>query len=397
MLCRRLGREAAAALLAGMLALSASSCDVGAPPDSGQCVTAHALTCSKLTDVQKDSRPRVIFDTDMQFLGDPTTARTAEQGAVGDQYALIYLLMRSDRLQLLGVTTANCNGGPIDAQVSEAQRVAAICGESALPIMPGAVGSYAELASQVNAPTGFDGQLAVDFIIKAARVASPDDKLHILLGTKATNVALALTKDPTIAPNVVVHWTATDEPGAATDTTVLPLYRPGGSGMYNVQKDPDAANYLFAAPIDLRLMQLWDVNATPATQPRYGTAASGLGIKQAADLTCTGPRVPPVVFPDGRSYDTAGSYAGEIYATFTGNGVRTIDEATIAVLLAHPEYAGFRTVPGISYDPVAGAVVYPTAGTHPISIYDAIQGTAIGAEFVGTIAHPFISCEWAPQ
>ncbi|HEY8923862.1 MAG TPA: nucleoside hydrolase, partial [Polyangia bacterium] len=240
------------ALLSGA---ALAGCDVGPVPDSGQCVLASPLVCSKLTPVQKNHRPHVIFDTDAQFHGDPTTPRAREQGAVGDQYALIYLLLRSDALQLLGVTTANANGGSIEDQVSEVRRVATLCGEPSLPIKRGAEGTYADLQPQLSSAS-FDGMEAVDFIIASARSSSPIDPLVVLMGTKATNLALALAKEPAIAPNIAAYWTATDEPGAAEQTNLLPAYRPGGSGLYNISKDPEAANALFGAPIDLHLMQL---------------------------------------------------------------------------------------------------------------------------------------------
>jgi hypothetical protein len=378
--------------LLALLVLSA--CDVGQPPDSGQCVLTAPLECNKLTDVQLNRRPRVIFNTDAQFHGDPTTTRAREQGAFGDQYALMYLLLRSDMLQLLGVTTTNASGGSIEDQVSEVQRVAALCGEPALPVKRGAVGTYAELQGMLGLAS-FDGQEAVDFIIAAARKATPTDRLVILLGSKATNVALALTKDPSIASRIAVYWTATDEPGAAEDPRILPTYRPGGSGMYNILKDPEAANYLLTVPVELHLMQLWDLRETPATQPRYGTGAPGLGIKQGADLECTGPRVAPVLFPDGNAYYTPGSYAKAIYGTFGGNGWLAIDEAGIAVLLAHPEWARWRAIPAPIFDPATAKMVYPEAGTRLVYIYDAIEGTTVGADFLGTLREPFVSCEWA--
>jgi inosine-uridine nucleoside N-ribohydrolase len=381
-------------MMAVLSLMAIPACDVGPVPDSGQCVLASPLTCSKLTSVQQSQRPHIVFDTDAQFHGDPTTARLREQGAVGDQYALIYLLLRSDALQLLGVTTANANGGSIDDQVGEVQRVASLCGEAGVPIKRGAVGTYADLVGQLG-NSSFDGEEAVDFIVAAAQVASPIDQLVILLGTKATNVALALTRDPSIAPNIAVYWTATDEPGAAEEMNLLPAYRPGGSGMYNILKDPEAANYLLAAPIELHLMQLWDVRATPSTQPRFAAGTPGLGIEQASQLACAGPRVAPVAFPDGSEYDTAGSYAGAIYGTFNGNGWRSIDEASVAVLLAHPEWAKSRIITAPYYDLTAAAMVYPASGTHHVYLYDAIEGTSIGTNFVDTIREPFISCEFA--
>jgi len=376
-----------------LLSATVAACEVGGVPDSGQCVLASPLTCSKLTPVQKNHRPRIIFDTDAQFHGDPTTPRVREQGAVGDQYALIYLFLRSDALQLLGVTTANANGGSIDDQVGEVHRVAALCGEAGVPIKRGAVGTYAELQGQL-ASASFDGMEAVDFIIASARVSSRIDPLVILLGTKGTNLALALAKDPSIAPNIAVYWTATDEPGAAEQTNLLPAYRPGGSGMYNILKDPEAANSLFSAPIELHLMQLWDVRVAPATQPRFAAGVSGLGIKEAADLRCTGPRVAPVTFPDGNAYYTAGSYAGAIYGTFNGNGWRSMDEATVAVLIAHPEWAKTRSIAAPHYDPATGSISYP-AGSHQVYLYDAIEGTAIGTNFADTVREPFVTCEFA--
>src|SRR6187402_1059455 len=110
-------------------ALAALACVAGCaapepPPDGGDCVLTAAATCQKLTATELGSRPRVVFDTDAQFRGDPSTSRPREQGAVGDQYALMYLLLRSDMLQMLAATTANVNGTSLDNQVSEVRRVA---------------------------------------------------------------------------------------------------------------------------------------------------------------------------------------------------------------------------------------------------------------------------------
>ncbi len=373
------------------LFLFAPACAIEDVPDDGDCVLAPPLTCSKPTPLMLGQRPRILFDTDAQFRGDPTTDRLREQGSFGDQIALIYMLMRSDRLQLVGVTTANANDGAIDKQVREVRRVAKLCGEPGLPIKRGAVGTYAELQDQLE--DSFEGEEAVDFIIAQAQSATPNDPLVILLGTKATNVALALTKDPSIAPNIDVHWTATDEPGADTSQPVGT--RMGGTGMYNIMKDPEAANYLLDAPIELHLLQLWNANPTPSTEPRYNTAAAGLSIKQAADLPCLGPRVAPVTVPDGRVFYTAGSYASVCFTTFAGNGTRTMDEASLAVLLARPELAEERVIAAPYYDPETETMVFPESGTHQVYVYDAVQTTAAGEEFLGALRDPFVSCAWS--
>src|SRR3954463_7053572 len=86
-----------------------AGCSAPQAPDGGDCVLSAPITCGKLTATELGSRPRVVFDTDAQFRGDPTTSRPREQGAVGDQYALMYLLFRSDLLQMVAATTANAN------------------------------------------------------------------------------------------------------------------------------------------------------------------------------------------------------------------------------------------------------------------------------------------------
>lgn len=381
-------------LVTAVLALSfGSACEVTEVPDGGDCVLAPPLTCNKLTPLQLGRRPRIIFDTDVQFRGDPTTSRRREQGAFGDTSALSYMLLRSDQLQLLGVTTSNANGGSIDAQVREVERVAALSGAPGLPVRRGAVGTYAELEVEVDEPS-FDGAEAVDFIISKAEIATPIDPLVIILGGKATNLALALTKEPSIAPNIAVHWLATDEPGAAEQAEFPMSARPGGSGMYNILKDPEAANYLFSAPIELYLMRGWAISSSPATEPRYSGSAAGLRIRQAADLPCTGPRVEPVSFPDGSEFWTAGSYIKTSFTTFGGNGVRSLDEANLGILLVHPEWAKQRAINAPLYDTVLEEMVYPESSPHQVFLYDEIQTQAVSDEFVDALFNPFVSCEW---
>ena len=381
-------------LSAALTLLFGSACEVGDVPDGGDCALAAPLTCSKLTPLQLGRRPRIIFDTDAQFRGDPTTARRREQGAFGDTSALIYMLLRSDQLQLLGVTTTNANDGSIDEQVSEVQRVAALGGAPSLPVRRGAVRTYSELQTELD-DSSFDGAEAVDFIITKAKIATPIDPLVIILGGKATNLALALTKDPSIAPNIVVHWLATDQPGAAEQPEFPMSARPGGSGMYNILKDPDAANFVLSAPIELHLMRGWAISGTPASEPRYSGSAPGMRIKQAADLPCLGPRVEPVTFPDGSELWTAGSYVKTSFTTFGGNGVRALDEASLGVLLVRPELAKTRVINAPYYDTTSEQLVYPeSADAHQVFLYDAIETQAVSEEFVGALVDPFVSCEW---
>lgn len=370
------------------------ACEITEVPDGGDCVLATPLACSKLTPLELGRRPRIIFDTDAQFHGDPTTPRRREQGAFGDTSALIYMLLRSDQLQLLGVTTTNANGGSIDEQVSEVERVAALCGAPSLPVRRGAVGTYTELGTELDELSFDDGVEAVDFIISKAEIATPIDPLVVILGSKATNLALALTKAPSIAPNIVVHWLATDEPGAAEQAGFPTSQRPGGSGMYNILKDPEAANYVLNAPIALHLMRGWSFFTAPATEPRYSGSAAGLRIKQGAELPCKGPRVAPVSFPDANEYWTAGSYLKTSFTTFGGNGVRALDEGTLGVLLVRPELAQTRAINAPYYDTTNEKLIFPESNAHQVLLYDAIETQAVSEEMVDALFNPFVSCEW---
>lgn len=390
--CRRPSRSSLLVLAASAL-LCGSACEVTGVPDGGDCVLAAPLTCSKLTPLQLWRRPRVIFETDAQFRGDPTTPRQREQGAFGDTSALTYLLLRSDQVQLLGVTTTNANDGSIDAQVSEVKRVAALSGAPNLPVRRGAVGTYTELEPELD-QLSFDGSEAVDFIIARAKIATPIDPLVIILGGKGTNLALALTKDPSIAPNIVVHWLATDEPGAAEEAGFPMDYRQGGSGMYNIRKDPEAANYLLSAPIELHLMRGWAISAAPATDPRYSGGTGALSVKDAADLPCTGPRVEPVFFPDGSEFWTAGSYVKTSFTAFGGSAGRSLDEASVAVLLVRPELAKMRAINAPHYDTTREELVFPESDAHQVFLYDAIEVQAVREEFLNALSNPFVSCEW---
>jgi len=44
---------------------------------------------------------------------------------------------------------------------------------------------------------------------------------------------------------------------------------------------------------------------------------------------------------------------------------------------------------------VTATISYPTPATRQIYLYDAIEGTAIAANFEDTIGEPFVTCEFA--
>lgn len=210
---------------------------------------------------------------------------------------------------------------------------------------------------------------------------------------KSASIDFVLTDPP-----YITHYRPRDGRRVANDDNSRWL-RPAFAEMYRLLK-PGAFCVSFYGWNEAdcswpHLMQLWDVRATPSTQPRFAAGAPGLGIKDAADLRCTGPRVAPVVFPDGNGYDTPGSYAGAIYGNFAGSGWRSMDEASVAVLLAHPEWAQMRLIAAPYFDPATAAISYPVSGTRQVYLYDAIEGAAISANFVDAVREPFVTCELA--
>ena len=72
-----------------------------------------------------------------------------------------------------------------------------------------------------------------------------------------------------------------------------------------------------------------------------------------------------------------------------------MDEASVAVLLAHPELATMRPIPPPYFDAATGAISYPTSDGRQVYLYDAIEGEAISANLVDTLQTPFVTCEFA--
>ena len=76
--------------------------------------------------------------------------------------------------------------------------------------LKGPTGNYRQLNGDVE-KSAFDGSDAVHFIIERAH--APSDRPLILFACgNLTNVALALLKDPTIAPKIEIWWVGTEWP-----------------------------------------------------------------------------------------------------------------------------------------------------------------------------------------
>ena len=158
-----------------------------------------------------------------------------------DQHAIAYMLFNGEVFDPEGITVNRTqNGGDIDQQYEEADRIVRLCGvHSKINIYKGASGTYNEIKKHVNEPK-FDGSDAVNFIIETAK-AKDKSKLVLLAVGKLTNIALALKKDPSIVSNVRIVWLGTNYPDP---------------GEYNFMNDTSAVNPILNSNVEFEMVMV---------------------------------------------------------------------------------------------------------------------------------------------
>jgi purine nucleosidase len=142
---------------------------------------------------------------------------------IDDQNAIAYALFSGNHFEVEGITVNRGSDYPertahrpyfgrvdIDDHFTEAANVAKMCASSDVPVLKGPAGNYRQVKGNINNAT-FDGSDAVNFIIQRAHAHS-NRPLRIYACGNLTNVALALLKDPTIAPKIEIWWLGTEWP-----------------------------------------------------------------------------------------------------------------------------------------------------------------------------------------
>ena len=170
-------------------------------------------------------KTRILLDTDAN-------------NEVDDQQAIAYLLLSGESFLIEGITVNRTdNGGDIEAQAEEAERIVKLCGlYPSLKVTRGASGSFKEISEDVMQES-FDGIDAVNLIIK--RASRPEKQKLVLLAIgKLTNVALALKKKPTIADKLKIVWLGSNYPDP---------------GEYNLINDQESVNYVLDTKVDLEI------------------------------------------------------------------------------------------------------------------------------------------------
>ncbi|MFY0685769.1 MAG: nucleoside hydrolase [Cyclobacteriaceae bacterium] len=175
-----------------------------------------------------DSKIPILFDTDAN-------------NELDDQHAMAYLFFNDQHFDIVGVTVnATYNGGAIDEQVAEAERVMKLCDVlEEIPLLKGSDADFEDIVAEIDADT-FDGAEAVSFIIEEANKPRKQ-KLVLMPVGKLTNVALALKKSPEIADRVRIVWLGSNYPEP---------------GEYNLENDIPAMNYILNTVVPFEMVMV---------------------------------------------------------------------------------------------------------------------------------------------
>lgn len=309
---------------------------------------------------QSGARPRVLIDSDAN-------------NELDDQHALAYVLLNGDDFDLVGITVnATKAGGDIRGHYEEARRVIALCGQDGkVPLRAGANGSFLQIRPKLAQPN-YDGKLAVDFIIQQAHASPAGQPLVLVPIGKLTNVALALAKDPTIAPNVRIVWLGSNYPEP---------------GEYNQDNDPESLRFVLAQDVPFEMVTV-----------RYGTPSGTDAIRVTLDQVKTtfagrGPKVgAPVMGRHGKAFQTFGDYAVNLFEHIEMNGTppsRALYDLAAAAIVKTPGWAKARVHPA----PALVGKKWEERPNNPrrITIWEHFDRAAIVGDFEDTLARPVLA------
>ena len=198
-----------------------------------------------------------------------------------DDAVAILLALASEELDVLGVTAVAGNV-PLALTERNARKICELAGRADVPVFAGAVRPMVRdlvTAEQVHGKTGLDGpdlpeptmplgdRHAVDYLVETL-LAEPEGTVTLCPLGPLTNVALALIREPRIAPRVreiVLMGGGFFEGGNTTP-----------AAEFNIYVDPHAADVIFRSGIPIVMMPL-DVTHKALTSTRRIAAIRGIG------------------------------------------------------------------------------------------------------------------------
>lgn len=274
---------------------------------------AAACTSEKLSSSEPAAGIPVLFDTDAN-------------NELDDQHALAYLLL-NDTFDISAVTVnATYNGGNIEEQYKEAERIFKLTNTTNIPLLKGANGSFDEIKGSTG-KADFDGSEAVNYIIESAGKAG-DKKLIIVAVGKLTNVALALKKDPSLADKARLVWLGSNYPEP---------------GEYNQDNDTASMNYLLNSRIPFEMVTVRyekpsGTDAVRATKEDINNNMPGKG--PVAREAITGRH--------GGTFKTFGDYSVNLFEHIDYHGTppsRALYDMAAVAIVKNPEWAERDTIP----------------------------------------------------
>ncbi len=191
-------------------------------------------------------RRQVIFDTDP---------------SPDDAVAFLMALASPEELEVLAVTTVAGNV-PVELTSKNALKALELARRTEVPVFRGAEGPLLRplvTAEHVHGRTGFDGYELPEPTMQLTPGFAPDAIIELVMARPAqtvtlcclaplTNIALAMIKEPRLAPHlgqIVLMGGAFSEGGNITP-----------AAEFNIYVDPEAAHLVFASGVPLTMIPL---------------------------------------------------------------------------------------------------------------------------------------------
>ncbi len=305
------------------------------------------------------SRIRVILDTDAN-------------NELDDQHAIAYMLFSGDAFDVEGITVNRTRGGgDVEMQAREAERIVKLAGlERRFAVIRGANGTFAEIAPHVQRPD-FDGATAVDLIVRRAHVPGAQPLVLLPVG-KLTNIALALKKDPSIAPRVRIVWLGSNYPEP---------------GEYNQENDEGALQFILDSDVAFEIALVrW---GKPS-----GTAAVRVSLEEIrAKMPGKGPRVgTAVIGRNGGRFFTFGDYSVNLFEHIDLNGsppARALFDMAAVSIVKNPGWARAVRIPAPRL--VDGKWRERPGNSRTVVLWENFDREAIMRDFYATMDRPVLA------
>jgi purine nucleosidase len=314
--------------------------------------------CGRSSAAAPETKVRVLLDTDAN-------------NELDDQHAIAYLLFNGDVFDVAGITVNRTStGGGIDNHVAEAERVVELSGlRGRIPVLKGADGTFEEIRHHLDRPD-HDAAAAVDFIIQRAHEQA-DRPLLLLPVGKLTNIALALEKDPSIAPKVRILWLGSNYPEP---------------GEHNQVNDEPALSYILESDVEFEI-------AIVRYGKPSGTDAVWISLDEIRNrMPGKGPEITrPVTGRHGGEFTNFWDYSVNLFENYPMQGdppSRPLFDMAAVAIVKNPAWASRRTLPAPRL--VDGRWEDRPDNSRQITIWEDFDRERIMEDFFHTVENPVL-------